>query len=128
MSQYSSTRYLWQSTSGVTPLTTNSSTTIVAAATSTDYNGNTIKQCNYLTDLVLSNTSTTTGTAVSILDGSNIVYTVYAPNVPSGTQVAPVIINLSTPVKSSQGNALSLKCNTTGASIYWSASGFTAGV
>ena len=55
------TRYQWQSTSGTTALTTTTATQIAPAVSTTDYNGNTIGSRNYLTDLVVSNTSTTVG-------------------------------------------------------------------
>jgi len=120
------TRYQWQSTSGTTALTTTTATQIAPAVSTTDYNGNTIGSRNYVTDLVVSNTSTTVSTTVSILDGSTVIWTAYAPNVPSGTQVAPLIINLTTPMRGSAGNALSIKLGTTSANVYWSAQGFYA--
>ena len=82
MSTYSSTRYIWNSTSGTTPLATTTSTLVNAAQSSTDYNGNTIKLRNYLTDLSFVNNSSTP-TVISILDGSTVIWSGFADHNPS---------------------------------------------
>jgi hypothetical protein len=125
MSTYSSTRYIWSSTSGTTPLSTTTSTLVNTAQSTTDYNGNTIKLRNYLTDLSFVNNSST-ATAISILDGSTVIWTGYADHNPSAQPAVPVVVNLTTPLKGSPNTALNIQCATTGAGVYWSASGFVA--
>jgi len=125
MSTYSSTRYIWNSTSGTTPLATTTSTLVNAAQSSTDYNGNTIKLRNYLTDLSFVNNSST-ATVISILDGSTVIWSGFADHNPSAQPAVPVTINLTTPLKGSPNTALNIQCATTGAGVYWSASGFVA--
>ena len=125
MSTYSSTRYIWNSTSGTTPLATTTSTLVNAAQSSTDYNGNTIKLRNYLTDLSFVNNSSTP-TVISILDGSTVIWSGFADHNPSSQPAVPVAINLITPLKGSPNTALNIQCATTAANIYWSASGFVA--
>ena len=125
MSTYSSTRYIWSSTSGTTPLSTTTSTLVNAAQSTTDYNGNTIKLRNYLTDLSFVNNSST-ATAISILDGSTVIWTGFADHNPNAQPAVPVVVNLTTPLKGSPNTALNIQCATTGAGVYWSASGFVA--
>ena len=125
MSTYSSTRYIWSSTSGTTPLSTTTSTLVNAAQSTTDYNGNTIKLRNYLTDLSFVNNSST-ATAISILDGSTVIWTGFADHNPSAQPAVPVVVNLTTPLKGSPNTALNVQLGTTGAGVYWSASGFVA--
>jgi hypothetical protein len=125
MSTYSTTRYIWSSTSGTTPLSTTTSTLVNTAQSTTDYNGNTIKLRNYLTDLSFVNNSST-ATAISILDGSTVIWTGYADHNPSAQPAVPVVVNLTTPLKGSPNTALNIQCATTGAGVYWSASGFVA--
>jgi hypothetical protein len=125
MSTYSSTRYIWQATSGTTPLTTTTSTLVNAAQSSTDYNGNTIKLRNYITDIAFVNNSSNP-TTISILDGSTVIWTGFADHNPGSQPAVPVVVNLTTPLKGSPNTAVNIQCGTASASIYWSVGGFTA--
>jgi hypothetical protein len=125
MSTYSSPRYTWSATNGTTALSTTASTTLNAAQTSTDYNGNTVKLRNYLTDLYLYNNNSSTATLVNILDGSTVIATFFADNVTAAGVGFPLVFNFTNPLKTTAGNALNIQCVTTGATIYYTAIGFT---
>jgi len=128
MSTYSTTRYSWQSTSGTTPLATTTLTTVNPAQTVADgATSKTISLRNYLTDLSFVNNSAT-ATAISILDGSTVIWTGYADHNPGAQPAVPVVVNLNTPLRGSPNTALNIQCATTGAGVYWSASGFVAGI
>ena len=119
-------RYQWQATSGTTALATTTATLLIAGQTQTDLTGGTRQLRNYLTDLSLVNLNATVSTLVSILDGSTVIWTGYADHNNASTVAVPFIVNFTTPIHSSPGNALYIQCNTTGATLYWSAQGFSA--
>jgi len=118
-------RNQWQATSGTTPITGTTAVQLVAGQTQTDINGGTRQLRNYLTDLHIFNNSTQ-ASAVSILDGSTVIWSGYVNTISSGGYGYNLIVNLTTPIHSSPGNALSIQVSTSGTSIYYSASGFFA--
>lgn len=119
-------RNQWQVTNGTTALATTTAVTLNAGQTQTDINGGTRQLRNYLTDLYLYNNNGTTATLVNILDGSTVIATFFADNVTAAGVGFPLIFNFTTPLHSSPGNALNLQCVTSGATIYYTASGFFA--
>ena len=115
-------RNQWSITS-TTPITTTTAVSIAAASQQTNLVGNVTNNKNFLTDLYFINTSTT-ATVVQVIDGgtSNVLMNLYAP----ASSTVPTVINLTTPVASTPNSALQLKAVTTGANLYWAASGFIA--
>jgi len=107
----------WSNTSGVTAITNATAAVIVAAVTNKKH---------YLTDLHIVNTHASVSTLVSILDGTTVIWTGYVPAITAALQVAPLIVQFSTPLSNTVGASISIKANTTGANIYWSATGFDA--
>jgi hypothetical protein len=106
----------WDSTSGLTALTTTASTPLKAL---------TAGARNYLTGFQAYNTSATVSTLVTILDGSTVLWVGYLPAITTSLQVDPCEIQFARPLRSSVGAALNVQCNTA-ANVYWSAQGFTA--
>lgn len=125
--------YQEQATSGATPLSGAGATAQIFPAQSvagpsatlptvTAQGGGARNLCNYLTDLVINNTNTTS-TVVQILDGTTVIWTAFVPSNATST-AAP--FNFTTPLKGSPNTAMSIKQLSAGA-IVWSAGGFVAG-
>ena len=83
---------------------------------------------NVLTDLELVNTSATSYASVNILDGSKTIWGTTLPQATPGSGAAftSYIMNLSTPIKSSPGNALNITQNGTSGLLQWNAQGYAA--
>lgn len=73
----------------------------------------------YLTGLDISN-SAITGTDVVVLDGSTIVWRIAVGGSMLGRQ-----LTFPTPLRSSPGGALNIRCLTAGAAVYFNAQGYT---
>lgn len=106
----------WQSTSGVTPLATNNSTTAKAAGTAG------IR--TYVTDTHVVNTSATVSTTFSILDGATVIWTTFLPATTAALTEIPITVHFEVPLKGTAATTLNVQCGTTGASVYWNVSGF----
>lgn len=113
---YSAPELTLQYSTNGTPITTNTSTAIFAAA------GANVR--NYMTGIYLANSSATTGTEIQILDGTTVIYDGYL----GATTTSLCLLNddFETPLRGSANTAMNLKTLTTGASIYASAQGYKA--
>lgn len=78
-----------------------------------------VGQRKYLTGLDISN-SAITGTDVVLLDGSTIVWRIAVGGSMLGRQ-----LTFPTPIRSSVGASLSVRCLTAGAAVYFNAQGYT---
>jgi hypothetical protein len=112
-------------TSGVTPLA--SATAVVAfaaqvvteTAIATNIGGNR-KLSIFITDIILSNSASTLA-VVSILDGATVIFAVNMPVTSS-----QCVINLTTPLKGTAGNTLSIQSSSGSAAINWTLVGYAA--
>jgi len=122
MATPSTLRNQWSVTS-TTAISNTTAVTIAAASQQTNLVGNVTNNKNFLTDLYFINTSSTP-TVVQIIDAgsSAVLMNLYAP----ASSTVPTVINLTTPVAGTPNSALQIKAVTTGANIYWAASGFIA--
>jgi len=105
----------WQFSTAGTPITTATTTQIVAAG------GASVR--NYLIGLQVVNNSTT-GTEIQILDGATIIWDGYVGS--NTTQDCLTAATFTLPLRGTANTTMSIKTLTAGASIYVSAQGYTA--
>lgn len=91
----------------------------ISTATAVEIKAAVAGQRNYLTGLDISN-SALTGTDVVVLDGSTIVWRIAVGGSMLGRQ-----LTFPTPLRSSVGAPLSVRCLTAGAAVYFNAQGYT---
>jgi hypothetical protein len=106
----------FDATSGETAVTTNSSQAVKAAPGA----GLSI----YVTDLYIVNNHATVDTLVTMYDGATPIWTGFAPAITASKSSVPIDRRFAKPLKVTANAALSLKCATTGANVYWNVSGF----
>lgn len=107
----------WQVAAGSAITNTTSVSVATAAATLR----------NYLTGLQIFGTNGT-GTVVNILDNTTVIWAGYAYPTTSGltgVSPSPAIVVFPTPLRGSVNTAMYIKCATSGASVWWSAQGYT---
>lgn len=81
---------------------------------------------NYVTGLQIVNTSAVVSSVVTVQNGTTVIWTGFVPATTAALQVVPVNIEFKTPLKGSFGTAMNFKVNTTGASVFVSAQGYSA--
>lgn len=106
----------WTATSGITPLATNTSTTLNTAGSA--------GVRNYVTAIQCWNTSATVSTTISILDGATVIWTGFLPATTAALAVVPVVVRFPTNLRGSTTTAINIQCGTTGASVYYNVQGY----
>lgn len=108
----------WQSSSGLTPLATTTSTAVRAAGAA--------GVRNYVTAIQLFNNSATVSTNVAILDGAAVLWAGWLPATTAALPVVPVNITFPTPLRGTAATAVNIQLGTTASSVFWNAQGYQA--
>lgn len=107
----------WQATSGLTALTATTSTQVKAAGAA--------GVRNYCTAAQFYNTSATTSTTVTILDGSTVVWTGYLPATTAALPIVAVEVNFPTPLRGTAATAMNIQQAAAG-NTYYNLQGYQA--